>query len=85
MHTVDLLDRAVGAVKQIGYKVREEWLGGAGGGCEIQGQRWLFLDLALSPDEQLEQVLDVLRHEAQLGALPLSHELTRQLAKRRAA
>jgi hypothetical protein len=61
MHTVDLLDQAVGAAKQRGYKVREEWLGGAGGACEIQGQKWLFLDLALSPDEQLEQVLEALR------------------------
>jgi hypothetical protein len=62
MHTVETLDAALALGRQIGYRVREEWLDGrGGGGCEIHGQKWLFLDLALSADEQLDQVLDALR------------------------
>ena len=64
MHTVDLLERASQLARQLGYKLREDWLGGSGGGpCEIKGQKWLFLDLALSPAEQLEQVATAIRSE----------------------
>jgi len=62
MHTVEMLEAALTLAGQIGYRVREEWLDGrGGGGCEIQGQKWIFLDLALSADEQLDTVLDTLR------------------------
>jgi len=62
MHTVEMLEAALTLAGQIGYRIREEWLDGrGGGGCEIQGQKWVFLDLALSADEQLEAVLDALR------------------------
>ncbi|MBN1591419.1 MAG: hypothetical protein JW888_18040 [Pirellulales bacterium] len=62
MHTVDMLEAALTLARQVGYRVREEWLDGrGGGGCEIQGQKWIFLDLALPIDEQLETVLDALR------------------------
>lgn len=62
MHTVDLLEQAVALAKALGYRVREEWLGGAGGGgCEIRGQKWIFVDLALTPVEQFTQLLDVLQ------------------------
>ena len=34
MHTVDLLEEALGLVERVGYRVRQEWLdGGGGGGC----------------------------------------------------
>jgi len=79
MNTVKLLEEAVSLAEQLGYRVRHEWLGGSGGGgCEIKGRKWLFLDLALGPTDQLEQVLDTLRREplavsrtmpAALGAL----------------
>jgi len=65
MHTLDMLERAIAAVEKLGYRVRQEWLGGdGGGGCEIRGQKWLFLDLAQNPADQLEVVADVLRREA---------------------
>ena len=70
MHTLDKLQRAISAVDKLGYRVRQEWLGGSGnggssgGGCEIRGQKWLFLDLAQSPADQLDVVTDVLRREA---------------------
>ncbi len=65
MHTLDRLDRAIAAVERLGYRVRHEWLGGdGGGGCEIRGQKWLFLDLAQSPADRLEVVDELLRREA---------------------
>jgi hypothetical protein len=68
MHTVDLLEQAVAMAESVGYAVRQEWLGGAGGGsCEIRGRKWLFVDLALTPAEQLSQVLEVLRSTNELA------------------
>jgi hypothetical protein len=60
MHTVEQLEHALARAKKLGYKVQQDWLDGCGGGCEIGGQKWIYLDLALSTDEQLEQVLEVL-------------------------
>jgi hypothetical protein len=58
MHTIERLEEALSIARQHGYGIRMEWLGGNGGGeCEIRGRRWIFLDLADSPAEQLEQVL----------------------------
>ena len=61
MHTVELFEEAVGLAKRAGYQFRQEWLGGSGGGgCEIAGKKWIFLDLALPPEDQLDQVLETL-------------------------
>ena len=60
MHTVEQLENALARAKKLGYKVQQDWLDGCGGGCEIAGQKWIYLDLALSTEEQLEQVLEVL-------------------------
>ena len=61
MHTVDLLDQAIAVADQCGLVVRQDWFGGsAAGACEFKGQRWVFIDLALSPREQLDQVLEAL-------------------------
>lgn len=68
MHTVDLLEQAIALAESLGYRIRQEWLGGSGGGgCEIRGQRWLFVDLALTPVEQFNQVLEVLQADPQLA------------------
>ena len=57
MHLMAQLDAALEAARQQGFRIRSEWLGGAGGGaCLLKGQWWLFVDLALEPAEQLEQV-----------------------------
>ena len=60
MHTVEQLEQALARAKKLGYKVQHDWLDGCGGGCEIAGQKWIYVDLALSAEEQLEQVLEVL-------------------------
>src|SRR5262245_48616039 len=64
MHTVELLDEALGAARRLGYDVRQDWLGGDGGGhCLVRGRRLLLLDVAQSPDEQLDIVVEALRSE----------------------
>ncbi|HVU90128.1 MAG TPA: hypothetical protein VHD36_22545 [Pirellulales bacterium] len=63
MHTVELLERALRAAEGLGYRVRQDWLDGPGAGCEIKGEKWLFLDLASSPLDQLDVVAGVLSRE----------------------
>ena len=86
MHTADLLDHALRAAERLGYKIRQEWLGGSGGGdCEIQGQKWIFVDLALSPPDQLQLVVEVLRREPRATALDLTPSLKRLIPEKKAA
>lgn len=86
MHTVELLEEAIRLAERVGYRVRQEWLGGSGGGgCEIKGRRWLFLDLAVGPLEQFEQVVDTLRREPEASSLPMSHQLREFLQVRKSA
>lgn len=62
MHTVERFEKAVRLAKQLGYVVRHEYLGGSGGGiCEFAGQKWIFIDLALTSAEQLDQLLNALQ------------------------
>ena len=78
MHTADLLELAVATVESLGYKSRWEWLGdNGGGGCEIRGQKWLFIDLAQDPAMQLATVLEVLAHEARMRKVALPEALER--------
>jgi len=76
MHTVDLLKHAIQAAGSLGYQMRQEWLDGQGGGdCEINGRKWLFLDLAQAPDEQLWTVVETLRREPQIAQLDMPDPL----------
>lgn len=78
MHTVELLEEALRAARQLGYEVRQDWLGGDGGGhCLVRGRKWLLLDAAQSADEQLGVVAEALRGE--LGA---ARVVSRELADR---
>jgi hypothetical protein len=80
MSTTAPLDAALESARQQGFRIRCEWLGGAGGGaCELRGERWLFVDLALDPGEQLEIVLAALSSYA-----PISEAQRTALARRRA-
>ena len=86
MHTVELLDQALEVARAAGYQIRQEWLGGSGGGgCEIGGQKWVFLDLALSPAEQLDQIVDTLRGDLSIGRLNLSPRLGKLFGLRKTA
>jgi hypothetical protein len=76
MHAVEALEQAVELAKRAGFRVRQEWLGGAGGGlCEIQGRKYLFLDLALGPVEQLEIIASALKSDPEVASIPMSQDL----------
>ena len=82
MHTVELLDEALVLAAQLGFAIRQEWLGGSGGGgCEIKGRKCLFLDLALSPLEQLDQVAQAIRDCQQPDDLAESHIISLDLRR----
>jgi hypothetical protein len=86
MHTVDLLEQALVAAERAGFRHRQDWLGGEGGGvCEVRGQKWIFLDLGQTPAEQLDAVLEALRQEPRALGLPLSPELRDLIAPRKSA
>jgi hypothetical protein len=86
MHTVELLNEALEAARRLGYDVRQDWLGGDGGGhCLVRGRRMLLPDLAQSPNEQLDVVADALRNEDCEASLKISRKLAERLAERSAA
>jgi hypothetical protein len=86
MLTVEMLEAALALAERIGYRTRYEWLGGVGGGgCELKGQKWLFVDLALDPSEQLQQVLEALRRESPSTLAPVPEELRPLLPVSRSA
>lgn len=86
MHTVDRLEQALNQVRQLGYQVRFEWMGGQGGGiCEFKGQKWLFVDLALGHLEQLNQVVEALREAPERVLLPIQPPASRRASERKSA
>jgi hypothetical protein len=86
MHTVELLQHAVDLARRAGHEIREEWLGGSGGGgCEVRGRKLLLLDLALGPAEQLDTVIETLRHDPDAQQLPMPHPLRAMLNVRQSA
>jgi hypothetical protein len=86
MHTVEMLERLKEVAERAGYAVRQEWLGGIGGGkCEFAGRKWIFVDLALSVVEQLDQVAEALRDDPAVERLPAPSPVRQYLGLRRAA
>lgn len=62
MHSVDLLEEALRVAMNSGFEVRQEWLHEKGGGaCRIGKKQVLFVDLSLTAEEQLAQVVQALR------------------------
>lgn len=57
MSLITQLEQSIESARQQGYDIRFDWFGGTGGGiCQVNGKKVLFIDLALSPVEQLERV-----------------------------
>ena len=80
MHTVEILEQALDVAARLGYTIRQDsFAGTGGGGCELKGRKFLFVDLDLGPEEQLEQVADTLRHEPTATTLPMPRELANML------
>lgn len=86
MHTVELLEQALSVAEGLGYKIRQEWLGGTGGGaCEFAGQKWIFVDLALNAIEQLDQVTDALQSDPAIYTINLPPPMRSLLGVRKSA
>jgi hypothetical protein len=86
MHTVELLEQSLAIAQQMGYSIRHEWLGGTGGGaCEIAGRKWIFVDLALSVVEQLDQVTTALQSDPAAYVIEMPPSVGVALGLRRAA
>jgi hypothetical protein len=85
MHTVEILGHTLDLARRLGYEIRQEWLDGNGGGCILRGRKILFLDLALGPVEQLDQVLDTLRHDPDATRLTMPQEIRDLVAVRKSA
>jgi hypothetical protein len=72
--------------RQLGYHIRQEWLGGAGSGhCLLRGRRVILLDLAQTPNDQLDAVRDALRGEIFVTHVQMSRELAESLDVRAVA
>jgi hypothetical protein len=86
MHTVELLEQALALAERSGIVVRQDWFaGGPAGCCQVKGRQWLLLDLALSPAEQLEQVLEALAIVDKVDAAATNPHLQKLLSLRKAA
>jgi hypothetical protein len=86
MHTVAMLNEALDTARRLGYEVRQDWLGGNGGGhCLVRGRKWLLLDVAQTVDEQLDIVANARRDDASASRAIRSPELAERLQLRRAA
>src|SRR5262249_34569582 len=86
MHTVDLLDEALAAARQAGFRIGEEWRGGEGGGsCLLKGQKWIFVDLALDTAERLDLVTAALSTDPAAVQLALSDALRSRITIRKSA
>jgi hypothetical protein len=86
MHTLEQLERSLELAERMGYAVRQEWLGGIGGGaCHFGGRQYIFVDLALSVAEQLDQVTAALRNDPTLDSANPPAALAPLLGLKRAA
>jgi hypothetical protein len=85
MHSVEMLEKLIDRALRLGYQIRQDWLGGtAGGGCELRGTPWVFLDLSLSPEERLEQLARALANDSRFEGADLAPEIRNFLAHHRA-
>ena len=86
MHTVDLYEIAKHLAESLGYEVREENLGGIGGGaCEVAGRKCLFVDVTAGVVERLEQVTSALQADPAIHVANVPTELHDLLEISRAA
>ena len=86
MRIVEQLEQCLDLARQVGYGIRHEWLDGSGGGaCEIGGKKWIFVDLAQTPAEQLDQVVEAIHGEPALAKIGVPDDVQSLFDGRRAA
>ena len=82
MSTIQEFDQLVAIAETLGYRIRYDYFGGTGGGvCEFAGTKWLFIDLALTCNEQLEQLRGTLAKEPLLSTLKLDDSIRDEISK----
>jgi hypothetical protein len=85
-HTVELLEQAIDAARQVGFTVRQDWLTGDGSGhCLVRGRKMLLLDMAQPATEQLAAIRFALSGERGLADVDMSTELAATLDVRSVA
>ena len=86
MSTIEQIEQLVEIAQQLGYRIRYDYFGGTGGGvCEFSGNKWLFMDLALTSAEQLDQLQAALANEPLLDTVSLNDQIKRELDLKRVA
>ena len=76
MDTNALYEEAMESLNRLGVEVRQEHLGGEGGGCcTIKGRRVVFVDLDAGVRRRLECCVERLRGLAEVEAMYLSPAL----------
>ncbi len=86
MRIVEQLEQCLDLARHLDYGIRYEWLDGSGGGgCEIAGKKWIFVDLAQTPVEQLDQVIEAIHTNPKLAEFGIPDEVQSLFESRRAA
>lgn len=86
MGTVELYASVKRFAEELGYQVREENLGGVGGGaCEVAGRKCLFVDIAFSSAQQLDEMIESLQRQPEIYSVAIPSELQPLFGIRRAA
>ena len=86
MRIVEQLEQCLDLARHIDYSIRHEWLDGSGGGaCEIAGKKWIFVDLAQTPAEQLDQVIEAIHTDPKLAEFSIPDVVQSLFEGRRAA
>ncbi len=72
--------------QQLGYQVRYDYFGGTGGGvCQYGGKKWLFIDLALTVQDQMDVVFSALGADPLFSTVELPAGVRQVLFDRRVA
>lgn len=86
MDATTQLDTIVRLFEQLGVEVRQERLGGSGGGlCRIRGRRVVFVDLDADAATRLDRGIEALAAVPEAAAVYISPELRERMERLRGA
>jgi len=78
------LDTIVHQFEQLGVEVRQERLGGSGGGlCRIRGRRVVFIDLDADAATRLDRSIEALAAVPEAAAVYVNQELRERMDRLR--
>lgn len=86
MNLVRQFDEFLDVAQRLGYHIRYDYFGGTGGGvCHYGGKKWLFIDLALTAEDQLDVIFSTLKSDPLFETLEIPESMRRELSKRQVA